>query len=184
MGKIPELEYAIICDDIRHEVGNKFSLIGVYGSDIYPASMPFLFPKLSFAIAYKHLKGGDTFLVQLVDPSGNVLKDTISGQVPKELASLRRFMIFGSFPPMLLEKSGSYKLVIVINEDEENAQEVSFAIKAAAEVIHYEALAKRSVPVFRPVRAPCGPASYGFAAPIVLDDRTGFFRFCKSDVWI
>jgi hypothetical protein len=33
----PVLEYAIICEDIRHEMGDKFSLMGIYGSDIYVA---------------------------------------------------------------------------------------------------------------------------------------------------
>jgi hypothetical protein len=34
------------CDDIRHEVGNKWSLIGCYGSTIQVAPMPSVLPKL------------------------------------------------------------------------------------------------------------------------------------------
>ena len=41
--KKPVFEYAIICDDIRHEMGNKFSLIGIYGSELQAAQLPFLF---------------------------------------------------------------------------------------------------------------------------------------------
>ena len=127
----PKLEYAMICDDIRHEVGDKFSLIGVYGSDIYAANMPFLFPKLSVAIAYRHLKGGDTFHIELIDPAGTIVSDTIRGEVPTEVSGLTRFIIFGSFPPLRLEKQGRYTLAIVINGDREKAEEVSITIKAA-----------------------------------------------------
>jgi hypothetical protein len=30
----PRVASCIFCDDIRHEVGNKFSLIGIYGADL------------------------------------------------------------------------------------------------------------------------------------------------------
>ena len=37
---------AIFCDDIRVELGNKLSLMGVYASDIlFPVAPPFTFPK-------------------------------------------------------------------------------------------------------------------------------------------
>ena len=44
--------YTIFCDDIRHEIGNKTSLIGVYENDMlfqHPI-FPLLIPKLAMAI--------------------------------------------------------------------------------------------------------------------------------------
>lgn len=38
--------YAIYCDDIRHEVGNKQSLIGVYNGVLKVTSFPAVLPKL------------------------------------------------------------------------------------------------------------------------------------------
>jgi hypothetical protein len=135
--KKPEFEYAIICDDIRHEMGDKFSLIGVYGSDIYVAQLPFLFPKLSAAISCLNMRGGDTFVIELRDPKGQAMAEAISGKVPTEVKGPTRFMIFGVFPPLRLAEPGLYKLMIVINGDEASRREVRFMIKAAdSRVLH------------------------------------------------
>lgn len=37
---------AQFCDDVRQEIGNKFSLMGCYGSDLYVPKFPFTLPKL------------------------------------------------------------------------------------------------------------------------------------------
>lgn len=36
---------ARFCDDIRHEVGNKYSLIGCYGNELYIEKLPAVMPK-------------------------------------------------------------------------------------------------------------------------------------------
>lgn len=36
----------LFCDDIRHEVGNKYSLIGCYGSELLVEKLPLVLPKL------------------------------------------------------------------------------------------------------------------------------------------
>lgn len=42
---------AVFCDDIRQEVGNKVSIIGVYGGDIkFKAKPPIVYPKLCVAV--------------------------------------------------------------------------------------------------------------------------------------
>ena len=37
---------AQFCDDVRQEIGNKFSLMGCYGTDLYVPKFPFTLPKL------------------------------------------------------------------------------------------------------------------------------------------
>ena len=37
---------AQFCDDVRQEIGNKFSLMGCYGTDLYVPSFPMTLPKL------------------------------------------------------------------------------------------------------------------------------------------
>ena len=69
----PKLEYAIICDDIRQEVGHKLSYIGIYGLDITVPGLPFTFPQICAAISYRNLKGGDFFTISGKDPSGRDL---------------------------------------------------------------------------------------------------------------
>jgi hypothetical protein len=41
---------AIFCDDIREEVGGKFSFMGVYSGDMIVANLPAVLPKLCIAI--------------------------------------------------------------------------------------------------------------------------------------
>lgn len=42
---------AIFCDDVRQEIGNKLSIIGVYGTDIrFKAKPPVLYPKLCVVV--------------------------------------------------------------------------------------------------------------------------------------
>jgi hypothetical protein len=36
----------IFCDDVRNEIGNKFTLVGCYGPDMLLASFPAVLPKL------------------------------------------------------------------------------------------------------------------------------------------
>jgi hypothetical protein len=131
MKKTPQFEYAIICDDIRHEMGDKFSLIGVYGSHMGVARLPFVLPKLSVAVAYRNVQGGDTFSITLKDPSDQTVGEPIMNEVPKELTRLTRFMIFGVFPPMQITQAGLYKVGIVINQDEASKRQIEFAIEAS-----------------------------------------------------
>lgn len=135
--KKPEFEYAIICDDIRHEIGDKFGLIGVYGSDICVAQIPFSFPKLCVVISCRNMRAGDRFVVELNNPSGKALGQGIRGEVPREVKGLTRFMIFGVMSPVHLDEAGLHKLVVLINENEETRKEVPSNITTGgSRVVH------------------------------------------------
>lgn len=44
---------SIFCDDIRHEVAGKLSLVGVYGPDmVMPGELPTMYPKLGVFVTY------------------------------------------------------------------------------------------------------------------------------------
>jgi hypothetical protein len=46
--------YTIFCDDIRHEIGNKTSYVGVYRSILYGQDkLPFVIPKLGIVATYR-----------------------------------------------------------------------------------------------------------------------------------
>ena len=58
--------YTIFCDDIRREIGNKISFVGIYiGSINLHKSLPFQFPKFGFAITYCERSGESTEPVTL-----------------------------------------------------------------------------------------------------------------------
>lgn len=47
----PRVAHSLFCDDVRVEVGNKFSLMGIYTSDmIFPTKPPVMLPRLIIAV--------------------------------------------------------------------------------------------------------------------------------------
>jgi hypothetical protein len=46
----------ILCDDIRQELGNKISLMGIYGKEIIVPSIPFTLPKLCLLLIAKEVQ--------------------------------------------------------------------------------------------------------------------------------
>jgi hypothetical protein len=48
--------WAIVCDDLRPELGNKVSFMGVYGSEIVLTSFPAALPKLCAAVYVRTAK--------------------------------------------------------------------------------------------------------------------------------
>lgn len=126
----PKSEYTIICDDIREEVGNKITFVGTYGPDIYVSKLPFSFPKLCFVNFLKDIRGGDSISLELMDPSGEQLGSTIKSTAPKDgIGHARKLSVFGIFTPLVVQKEGLYKFIIIFNNDEKSKQEIEFNIK-------------------------------------------------------
>jgi hypothetical protein len=47
----PRVSICVFCDDVRQEVGNKISLMGVYAGDIiFPSAPPVTYPRLSIVL--------------------------------------------------------------------------------------------------------------------------------------
>jgi hypothetical protein len=42
--------HVILCDDVRNEVGNKLSFMGVYGPELWVGKLPAIMPKLCFVV--------------------------------------------------------------------------------------------------------------------------------------
>jgi hypothetical protein len=48
--------HSIICDDVREEKNNKFSLMGIYGNEIIFNKVPAILPKLCFLLMIEDVK--------------------------------------------------------------------------------------------------------------------------------
>lgn len=47
--------FGIVCDDVRQEIGNKISLMGVYSSSIIVPGFPIVLPRLAFVMRARTL---------------------------------------------------------------------------------------------------------------------------------
>lgn len=64
----------ILCDDVREEAGNKYSLMGVYGAGLVFAHLPALLPKLCVCIMLENVRtdfreGNVTFKLPETEPT-------------------------------------------------------------------------------------------------------------------
>ena len=79
---------AQFCDDVRQEIGNKFSLMGCYGTDLYVPSFPITLPKLCVFVnartprenpfqqlTLRLVKGGEVLSELVADPEKLVADD-------------------------------------------------------------------------------------------------------------
>jgi hypothetical protein len=74
---------AQFCDDVRQEIGNKFSLMGCYGADLYVPKFPFTLPKLCVfvnartpaghpfkSLTLRVMRGNESLAELVADPAG------------------------------------------------------------------------------------------------------------------
>jgi len=103
----------ILCDDIRTEDNKKLIFIGVYpaGDVIIMGKMPYVFPKLSFAIKIAAEKGEYEFYTSLKNPDQNKIIDTVSQKTVIE-ADKKEFLVMLSIVGLKIEKTGEYTFEI------------------------------------------------------------------------
>ncbi len=125
----PKLEYSIICDDIREEVGHKMSFMGVYGPNIVVPEIPFIFPQLCAAINYKNVKSGDSFSIKFKDPAGKQIGKPIEGSITQEVKGSINFIMLAKFAPLKVDKEGPFKLEVIFNNDQSTKKEIAIPVK-------------------------------------------------------
>lgn len=114
--------HAVYCDDIRHEVGNKTSLIGLYNGQLGASEFPCALPKLCIVISMSTPKdemfsslsitgsyeGIEMFKMEL----GKEQIQGIIDQAPKLQEEGKHYMVqvMAILSPLQLEKPGKLKL--------------------------------------------------------------------------
>lgn len=79
--------YTLFCDDIRQEIGNKVSLIGIYSGElIILGQLPIALPKLALRIVYNERPGESTEPVELriYLPGDNDDLPSVKASIPLE----------------------------------------------------------------------------------------------------
>lgn len=130
--KYPRLQYSMVCDDIRLEVGNKLSFMGVYREVIFVADIPHLFPKLCFHLVFDDVKTRDNVTIKFISPDDEELfrMGPAKVELPQDVKS-GLCMMDVVLMNLNISKEGLHRLVCVFDDDEKSKQEVKINLKKA-----------------------------------------------------
>jgi hypothetical protein len=125
----PVLSYTLLCDDVRQELGGKFSLMGLFES-IYSASFPAVHPR--FAIVNEWTGGQGEFLakIRLLGPDKEQVLSESESKLVLYNGSQRHRDIAGRFNTAF-PTPGTYWLEILL--DNERISLVSLTVQQAGQ---------------------------------------------------
>lgn len=94
----PRVAHCLFCDDVRFEVGNKLTLVGIYSGDLlWPYPLPGIIPKFAFAV----------WVISDIGDSPTSLKTSI--MMPDGIQLLTAEMLA---PPQIQNVEGGLKVAI------------------------------------------------------------------------
>ncbi|MBI5886554.1 MAG: hypothetical protein HZB85_08245 [Deltaproteobacteria bacterium] len=112
---LPKHEFTLIADDIRFEIGNKNSLMGVYENDIIFPSLPAELPQLRFFTRLSGGKGDYHFRVSLKNSNG--VEQFVGGNETTMTLNGSLHINHGVFP-FKVSQEGAYTYTIFIDGKE------------------------------------------------------------------
>lgn len=127
--RYPKLVYHFICDDIRQELGNKISLMGIYPGNVMFMPIPSVIPKLCFHLEFSQLRPADNLEIQFLDQDNKKVISINNIKVPEKKPRLSVGVLEVGFLGINIKKEGTYRLVIAFGEEEKAKQEIKIEIK-------------------------------------------------------
>lgn len=125
--------YAHFCEDIRYEVGDKSSLMGLFGATAFVEELPALFPKLciiAFCVSpitepiqslLMQVTFGDEVIYEYA-PSAEILKESATAhkrlRLTEDPPTLRSIGLSAVLSPFIVEKEGWLKVRFVADGKE------------------------------------------------------------------
>ncbi len=129
--KIADKVTTILCDDLRMELGNKFSIMGVYGREMLFSSIPALLPRISLAVKLEGIKKIFTdFHVRLKTPDNESKNFTYPAPANLELDGETNLLIVIS--PFRVTSPGKAAIEITFSGDKKPSIIHEFEIKQDA----------------------------------------------------
>jgi hypothetical protein len=126
--KIAKKITAILCDDVRQEVGGKMSLMGIYSNDIVVNKLPKILPFINIVVMLEGIKESfDKIFIDIVMPKSDPIK--LSYPAPPDLEKGKNLNLVIGLSPFKLNDAGSAKFEIRFTEDEKASMVHHFAIK-------------------------------------------------------
>jgi hypothetical protein len=129
---VTPLGYAIFCDDIRQEVGNKFSFMGIYsGVAVFETDFPITVPRLCIAVNFLLGPKDERRDVKVkviasnVDGENVVVEGDLPAKAFEDVVSLPgvesthlHSVVHIAISPLTIEKPGSIKVRAYYGDDE------------------------------------------------------------------
>lgn len=124
--------YCQFCDDIRFEVGNKVSLMGVYTGDLFVQELPTVLPKLCVAVAYVthplarptdllsfRVSNSEATLQEVTLPIQEMHRmETAEGQVPHDPPFQAIYGVYMVLCPFVADRETTLTVVAIADGDE------------------------------------------------------------------
>ena len=119
--------HTIVCDDIREEKNNKFSLMGMYGKEIIFNKLPALLPKLCIIIMIEEIREKfDKIEITLKLPKAK--QQVFNRQVPSNIRLKSDFNFILCISPFKVDDSGEAKFDIRIGDSKRTNYTYRFKI--------------------------------------------------------
>lgn len=122
----------LICDDVRQELGNKLSIMGIYDDTIIPSELPARLQKLAFFQRWEDVEDAQTVRIEF---SGTALAGShiINGEIvaePPGSAPKTKLQILVGLGPFLIEREGQINVSTYFNDANRAAYMRTLHVKA------------------------------------------------------
>jgi hypothetical protein len=107
--------FTLICDDFRKEVGNKSTIVGLYGKEMFFEDLPALLPKICFVVLGRGVKKtAEQITIKVKLPgSGEAI---LSSGTPPGLVEGGDFQMALVLSPFKVEKEGDVVFRIYLDD--------------------------------------------------------------------
>lgn len=124
-----------ICDDIREEIGNKVSLMGIYGDNIVFPILPAVMPKLCIYIVLNEVNPEvSVFKIKVISPlDGAPIEFNIPSQVDQTSPN-KNARIAIALSPFKIEKTGEARVELSANDEKDSSVIYKFKVMASDQV--------------------------------------------------
>jgi len=126
--KVAKKIKTILCDDVRHEVGGKMSLMGIYSKDVVVNKVPAILPFINLVVMFEDIKENfEKLFVTIVIPKSDPIK--VSYPAPSAIEKGKDVNLVLGLSPFKLNDTGKAKFEIRFSEDEKASIVHHFSIK-------------------------------------------------------
>ena len=126
--KAPKHEFTLLCDDIRQEVDNKASIMGLYDHHVIATQVPITLAKICFYSRFVNMHGAYQFSFSIITPDGDC-KDIVSNsdlEIPEDISE-GTFHVTAS--PFDISIEGIYKAIIGFTKSDDQFEYIyKFAV--------------------------------------------------------